>query len=207
MVSMPSRCSFSSATGPIPHSRRTGQPVQQHAFLVAAHHPDAVGFGQPRSDLGDLLAGPGADGCDQPGHLANLGTQLLAEGFHVLGGRPLEFDGFTEGLVEGQLFEDRDSRADRVEHPAAGHAVDDAARRKHDRRGADKPAGLVHRHRRPGAENPRFVAGTRDHTASAEPADQHRPAAQCGPGQLLDRREERVHVEVQHPSRSHTCRC
>ena len=61
------------------------QPVEQHAFLVAAHHPDAVGFGQPRGDLGDLLARSGADGGDQPGHLADLGPQASAERLDVLG--------------------------------------------------------------------------------------------------------------------------
>ena len=87
-----------------------------------------------------------------------------------------------------------------VEYAAARHAVDDAARRQHHGSGAHHAAGLVHGHRRSGAEHPGLVARARDHAATAEPADQDRPATQGGPGQLLDRREERVHVEVHHPA-------
>ena len=68
------------ADAPQPPHRK---PVQQHAFLVAAHHPDAVGLGQPRGDLGDLLARSGPDGGDQPGLVANLGPQVLAERLDV----------------------------------------------------------------------------------------------------------------------------
>ena len=55
------------------------QAVQQRPLLVAAHHPDAVGLGQPGGDLGDLLSRPGADRGDQSGLVADLGPQLLAE--------------------------------------------------------------------------------------------------------------------------------
>ncbi len=48
------------------------QPVEQHALLVPAHDPDAVGFGQVGGDLGDLLARSGADGGDQPRLVADL---------------------------------------------------------------------------------------------------------------------------------------
>ena len=121
--------------------------------------------------------------------------------------RPTSSGGLAEGLVERQLFEDGHDAADGVEHAAAGHAVDHAARRQHDGGGADQATGLMHRHRRSGAVHPGLVAGAGDHAAPAEPADQHRPAAQGGPGQLLDRREERVHVEVQHPASVHNRRC
>ena len=43
--------------------------------------------------------------------------------------------------------------------------------------------------------------------AAAQPADEHRAPAQRRTGQLLDRREERVHVEMQDPASSHVCRC
>ena len=57
----------------------------------------------------------------------------------------------------------------------------------------------MHRHRRARTEDAGLVTRAGDHAAAAEPADQHRPAPQRRPGQLLHRREERVHVEVQHP--------
>jgi hypothetical protein len=47
--------------------------LQQNAFLVAAHHADAVGLGQTRGDLGDLLTRSGADGGDKPGLVADFG--------------------------------------------------------------------------------------------------------------------------------------
>ena len=176
------------------------QRVEQHPLLAAGHHPDAVGFGQVRGDLGDLLARSGADGGDQSRFVENLGLQRPAERFDVVGRCTREFGGFAEGLVERKLLQDGHEAAHGVEHAAAGHAVDDAARRQHHRGGAHHPAGLVHGHRRSGAEHPGLVARARDHAATAEPADQDRPATQGGPGQLLDRREERVHVEVQHPA-------
>ena len=40
-------------------------------------------------------------------------------------------------------------------------------------------------------------------TSPAQPADQHRPTLQRRPGELLDGREERVHVQVQHPAGIH----
>ena len=55
------------------------QPVEQRALLVPAHHPDAVGLGQPRGDLGDLLARAGADRGHQAGLVAHPGPQVLAE--------------------------------------------------------------------------------------------------------------------------------
>ncbi len=174
--------------------------VEQHPLLVAAHHPDAVGFGQVGGDLGDLLARSGADGGDQARLVENLGLQCRAEGLDVVGRRADQFGRFAERLVERQLFEHGHQGADGAEHAAAGHAVHHAARWQHDRGGADEPAGLMHRHRRPGAVHPRFVAGARDDAAPTKPADEHRPSTQGGPGQLLDGREERVHVEVQHPT-------
>jgi hypothetical protein len=60
MVSMPSLRSLSSATGPMPHSLRTGKTRPATLLLGAPDHPDAVPAGQSGGDLGDLLARPGA---------------------------------------------------------------------------------------------------------------------------------------------------
>ena len=191
------------ADAPQPPHRKA---LQQYAFLVATHHADAVGLGQARGDLGDLLSGSGADGGDQPGLVADFGPQVLAECLDSLGRRPGELGRFAEGFVEGELFKDGHDASDGVEHSAAGHAVHHAARGQHHGRGADQAAGLMHGHRRPRAVHACLVAGAGDHAAPAKAADQHGPTAQRRPGQLLDGRVERVHVEVQHPA-VHNCRC
>jgi len=69
------------------------------------------------------------------------------------------------------------------------------------------PARLMHRHRRPGAEHPRFIAGAGHHTPATQAADQHRPALQRRSGELFDGGEERVHVQVQYPAGLHNCKC
>ena len=164
------------------------------------------GLARPEAILAICLPEPAPTDGDQSGLGAHPGAQMLAEPFDVVGGRTGEFDRLAERLVERQLLEDRHQRPHGVEHPAAGHAVDHAARRQHHRRRADQPAGLVHRHGRPGAEHPRLVAGARDDAAATETADEHGPPPQGGAGQLFDGREERVHVEVQDPA-VHDCRC
>ena len=204
---MPSRCSFSSATGPIPHSRRTGRPSSSTRSSSWRTTRMPSGLASPDAILAICLPDPAPTDATSPVTSRILARSASQNDFHVLCGGASEFGGLAERLVEGQLFEDRHSRADGVQHAAAGHAVDDAARRQHHGGGADQAAGLMHRHRRPGAVHPGLVAGAGDHAASAQPADEHRASAQRRAGQLLDRREERVHVEVQHPARSHTCRC
>ena len=138
--------------------------------------------------------------------MADLGPQALAECLDSVCRRPGELGRFAKGFVEGELFKDGHNASDGVEHAAAGHAVHHAARGQHHGRGADQAAGLMHGHRRPRAVHAGLVAGAGDHATPAKAADQHGPTAQRRPGQLLDGRVERVHVEVQHPA-VHNCRC
>src|SRR5271155_1936698 len=224
IVSIPSRRSFSSATGPIPHSLRTARPSSSRfssarrmtwmpswmpsglakpdgsQVVRTPDDLDAIGFGQTGRDLGDLLARTGADGGDQAGLVADPSAQLGAELFDLGLGCADQFRRLAERLVEGELLDDGHHGAHGVEDPAAGDAVHRAARRQHDRGNTDQPACLMHRHGRPGPEYPRLIAGAGHHATSAQPADQHRPTLQRGPRDLLDGREERVHVEVQHPA-------
>ena len=162
------------------------------------------GLARPGGDLGDLLARAGTDRGDQAGLVAHPSPQVLAERLDVVGRRPGKLRRFAERLVERQLLDHRHHGADGVEDPPAGHPVHHAARRQHHRGHADQAAGLVHRHGRARAEHPGLVAGAGHHAAAAQTADQHRPAAQGGPGELLDGREERVHVQVQHPTGLHS---
>ncbi|GAB4981577.1 hypothetical protein MAHJHV61_05020 [Mycobacterium avium subsp. hominissuis] len=179
------------------------QPAEQLAFLGAAHHPDPVRFGQAGGDLGDLLARARAHRGDQPGLLTNPSAQLFAERLDVLSRRAGELGRLAEPLVEGQLLDDGHHGADGVEDPPAGHAIDHAARRQHHRGDADQPLGLMHGHGRAGAEHARLVAGAGHHAAATQTTHQHRTPAQRRAGELLDGREERVHVQVQHPSGLH----
>ena len=176
------------------------QAAEQQLFFGAPNHPDPVGFGQAGSDLGDLLARARAHRGDQAGLVAHPPPQALAEHLDVRGRRPGKLRRFAEGLVEGQLLDDGNQAAHGVEDPAAGHPVDHTARRQHHRSHTDQPAGLMHRHGRPGAEHPSFIARAGHHPPAAQAADQHRPAPQGRSGELFDGGEERVHVQVQHPA-------
>ena len=205
-VSTPRRCSFSSATGPMPHSRRTDSPSSSGRSSSRRTTRIPSGLASPGGDLGDLLARSGADRGHQPGLGAHEGAQVGAEALDLGRIGAGQFHRLAERLVERKLFQHRQNRPDGVEHPPAGHPVDHSARRQHHRARPDQPAGLMHRHGRARPEDPGLVAGAGHHAAAAETADQHRAAAQGRSGQLLDRREERVHVEVQDPA-FHDCRC
>ena len=165
------------------------------------------GLAKPGGDLGDLLARAGADRGDQPGLVEDPPPQVRAELFDLGLGCAGQLRGLPERLVERKLLDDGQHGAHGVEDPAAGDAVDGAAWRQDDRRHTDQPARLMHRHRGPRPVHPRLVAGAGHHATPAQPADQHGPVSQGGPGELLDGREERVHVEVQHPAGIHNHRC
>ncbi len=105
------------------------QRVEQQTFLGARHHPNAVGFGQTGGDLGDLLTRSGADRGGQPRLLAHLSPQRLAEPFDVARVGAGQLRGFAERLVEGQLLNDGQQAAHRLEHPPAGYPVHHHARR------------------------------------------------------------------------------
>ena len=69
-----------------------------------------------------------------------------------------------------------------------------------------EPDGLGHRHRRAHAERARLVARRRhDAAAVGLAADRQRLAAQRRVVALLDRRVERVHVDVKDPAHRAEC--
>jgi len=57
--------------------------------------------------------------------------------------------------------------------------------------------GLRRRHGRSDAEDPRLVAGGRNHTPTADPADDYRLAAQTGLVTLLNPGKEGIEIDVQ----------
>ena len=101
-----------------------------------------------------------------------------------------------ERLVERDRLDERRDVAQDRHHLRARLRVRVEARREEHRVRA-RPPGPGHRHRGMDAERPRLVARRRDDAPVAEPADDDRPAAQRWIVELLDRREERVEVEVQ----------
>ena len=61
----------------------------------------------------------------------------------------------------------------------------------------------MHGHGGVGAKATGLVGGAGDHTATGSAADEHGAAAECGAGELLHRREERIHVDVENPTLIH----
>ncbi|CFR98509.1 Uncharacterised protein [Mycobacterium tuberculosis] len=58
IVSMPSRCSFSSATGPMPHSRRTGNPLRSACSSACRTTRMPSGLARPEAILAICLPEP-----------------------------------------------------------------------------------------------------------------------------------------------------
>ena len=206
IVVTPSLASVSSILGPTPQSRRTGSGARKAASVAGSDHRQAVGLAHVGGDLGHEL---GARDADRGGELRLVADRLLEVAADRLAGaeRPL-----AAGRVEERLV-DRD-RLD---------AVAEALQDRHDARGLARVAlhvgvqidafraaapRLGDRHRARDAEAPRLVGRGRDDAAPASAlrvgADDHGLAAQLGPVALLDRRVERVHVDVQdRAGRSH----
>ena len=61
----------------------------------------------------------------------------------------------------------------------------------------------MHGHGGVGAKATGLVGGAGDHTATGSATDEHRAAAERGAGELLHRREERIHVDVENPTLIH----
>ena len=200
MVCTPTRRSPASATGPTPHSARTGSGSSTACSLGRRHHPQPVRFGQLGGDLGELLAGAGADRGRQAGGAADRGPQLRRRTAATSAGvGPGQVGWLQERLVQRHRLQHRGGLGQHGHHPLGQRLVEREPRRQ-DHGLRAQPPGLPHRHRRAGAEHPGLVAGA-GHHGRAGRARRPAPAGRAsgGPGQLLDGGVERVHVEVQHP--------
>ena len=206
-VSMPSRCSRSSATGPIPHSRRTGSPASSVRSSSRRTTRMPSGLASPDAILASCLPEPAPTEATRPVSARTLARRCSQNRSTSCGVGAHEFGRLAERLVERQLFEHRHHGAHGVEHPAAGHPVDDAARRQHHRR-RRRPSGgpgasasptarrtraprswpprrpRARRARRPGPGRPRSVGrvscSTEAKNASMSKCRTHRPAG-CVP--------------------------
>ena len=161
---------------------------------------DAVGLGQSRRDLGDLFSGSGTDRGDQPGLGENQCAQAGAELLHLANRRPGQFERLTERLVDRELLEDGHGSPQRLEGASAQLRVENEPRRQHHGPGPHQSASLMHRHGRARSERAGLVAATGHHSPPARATDENRAAPQRGSRQLFGGGEERVHVQVQHPS-------
>ncbi len=175
--------------------------VQQRTFLVAPDHPQPVGLGQLRGDLGDLLARSRPDGGHQPGLLVHPAAQSGAELLDLLDTGTDEFGGLTEGFVERQLLENR-----------APWRAPCPARVGWPRRRRPRAAAAPPRPPRPGggpgawaSPSGRRTPGPRSSPRPPRPGRRDRRPApgrprSVGRVSLFDGCEERIHVEMQDPA-------
>ena len=125
--------------------------------------------------------------------------QAGADGARDLGRGPeeaLRAGDVEEGLVERDTLDERRERVEDVVDAPAVVGVDVVATRHEDGVGA-QATGAHRRHRRPDAVGAGLVGAGRDHASVARATDDDRLALQRRIEQDLDRREERVHVDVQ----------
>ena len=160
-VVMPRSRSLAAVIGPTPHSRSTGQRVEERQLLVGRDHEQAVGLGHAARHLGEELRAGHADGDGQADLLADVAPQPHGD----LGGRsrhPPQAAHVEEGLVDRQPFDQRRGVLEHLEHRLAGLGVGRHAGRDHDGPGA-QPPGQRAAHRRADAEGPGLVAGRQHH--------------------------------------------
>jgi hypothetical protein len=99
------------------------------------------------------------------------------------------------GLVEAELLDDLEAFADDPPHALGGLLIGREVGRDQDRVGALAQRAR-RRHRGADAELPRLVGRCRDHRPRPVARHDHRLAAQLGPLDQLDRRVERVAVQM-----------
>jgi hypothetical protein len=174
---------------------------QQLDLAAGGHDPAAVRLRQLAGHLGHELGRRHADrGGEATRRGADRGAQVVdhllqahrVEGRHAVG-RP-EVD---ERLVQGQRLDQRRQRPQPGHHQRTGLPVRPEPARQEGGVGA-APARLVRRHRRAHPEHPGLVRRGRHDAPLAHAPDHDRLAPQRRLVALLDRREERVEVEVQH---------
>ena len=200
-VRTPIRCSFSSVTGPTPGMTLTASGSIKRHLGARGHHHQPVGLAELGGQLGDELGAADADrGGQTPGGRGHrrleVGDQQPQSGVGELD-RSVGLGQVDERLVQRQRLHRGGQLPQDPHHLATGRSVglEPAGQEGGVRR---PPAGLVGRHGRADAEPTRLVRRRGHHATLARPADDHGLAAQRGLVALLDRREERVEVEVQH---------
>ncbi|AEG44776.1 hypothetical protein L600_001800000470 [Isoptericola variabilis J7] len=155
---------------------------------------------------GDLRADPVVPDADRAVQARGAQDGVLDAASHLLGVLGVAAD---EGLVPAEDLDHGAEPAQRLHHLLRRRPVRLVVDRQHDRvrHLADREA---QRHAGADAERARLVRRGRDHgplPRVAAPADDHRLAGELRAAQDLDRDEELVQVDVQHPpegARAHT---
>ena len=170
--------------------------AQEVLHALRRDHGEPVGLLPARGDLRQELVGRDAGRRRQAGGGADLRLEAPRDG-HAERLAPGVLGDVEIGLVERQRLDQRRDRAEEAEH-RVGHRLVLGEVGPDDDQVRAQPHGPRHRNRRPDAELARLVAGGGDHAAAFGPAAHgDGPAAQLRAIALLDRRVERVHVEVQ----------
>ena len=175
------------------------QPLEKRLDAFGADDGEPVGFLPSRRDLRQKLVGRHASRRRQvgvqPNPLLQAPRDIRRQRFVPGVLRDVEV-----GLVERHRLDQRRDLAKNGEHRGRCRLVFREIRRDDDERGAEAD-GSGHRDRRTHAEGARLVAGRSDHAAPIGPAaDRDRLAAKRWVVALLDRRVERVHVDVENPA-------
>ena len=173
--------------------------MQESGYFFRTHDGQSVGLAAVARDLRHVLGGGDADGdreargfehgaAHRLAHRLRPAEELLASG-HV-----------DECLVEAQWLDERREVPEGPHDGLRDRLIAREPRREHDRVRASPP-GDGHRHRAADSIRSGLVARGGYHAARSGPPDQQRLAAKLRPVELLDRREERVHVRVQDDAR------
>ena len=194
------RSSFVRVAGPTPHSRDTGSGARNACSVPGTTASTPSGLARSLASLARNFVE--ATPTDQA--QAGLGEHPAPDRRRDLLGlaeQPPCAGDVEERLVDRELLDERRDRREDRHDLAALLGVARHARRE-ERRLRARLAGAGHRHRRVHAERACLVAGGADDAPVPEAADDDRLAAQRRVVELLDRREERVEVDVQDRSAS-----
>ena len=200
--SMPRSRSRLAVTGPTPQSASTGSFCRKASTRSGAITVRPSGLRQADAIFARNLLGATPAEAVRP---VVFPDQRLDPLRHVHGQRlaPGVLGHVEVRLVERQRLDERRHRPEDREHLLRHRPVLREVRPDDDQVGTEAH-GPRHRNGRAHAKRPRLVAGRRhDAARRGRPADRHGPAPQFGPVALLDRRVERVHVDVDDAANRH----
>ena len=195
IVRIPSRPSVSPVFSPTPHRAPDRQRLEERLDAVGGDHEHPVRLAVVGRELRHELRRSDADGARHADLALDVGPDLRGD----LGRGPEQHRGardVQERLVERDRLHERGVGAQDLAEPVGVGAVRLEIGREEDDVRAQAP-GPDGRHGRTHAVLPGFVGRRRDHAARARPADHDRLPGERRILQDLDRRVERVDVDVQ----------
>jgi tetratricopeptide (TPR) repeat protein len=180
------------------------QWIEKRGDVFGGNDHEPVRLLQIARDLGEELVGSDAGRGGQSRLLADRRADALGDRAAVAEEAAARGD-VEKRFVDREPFDERREAAEDREDLFADLFVAPSVRRDDDRV-RHQAQRLRHRHCRARTERARFVRSSGDDTAPFRSTDEHRPSAQRRIVELLDRRKERVHVDVQNLAhgRQHT---